>query len=289
MTAPRFIVFDWDGTAVRSREPDAASHLVGPLHRLLESGYFAYVVTGTRHEWVKTQLRWLRRELKPRVVICSNRGSEVYRLDARGALLLVRRRMTDSERRAVDAVGDAVSTPLRAAGYDVRIIHNRLNRIKVDLLPDWTEPPKNRVEDVVELVNTRFRAFGGLCGILDLTTAAAAAFPEDLSLTSDAKHIEIGITDKSHSMTWILEDIERHGGAISDLTIVGDEFGTIGGIEGSDAKTTLPGAAVYSVGNEPNGVPAGINHLGGGPAQFVKILEALTAGLPVDPARRSVM
>lgn len=282
MGAPRFIVFDWDGTAVASREPDAASHLVDPLGSLLESGYFAYVVTGTRHDWAKVQLRLLRHELKPRIVICANRGSEVYRLDSNGASLLVRRQMTDRERSAIEAVCRAVTKPLLAAGHDVRIVSDRLNRMKVDLLPD-TESSKGRIEDVVELADTRFRAFGGLAGVLRTAVAAADSAADDLRLTSDAKHIEVGITDKSHSMGWVMSDISRRGGTASDLTVVGDEFGPMGGFEGSDAKTALPGATVYSVGNEPNGVPEGINHLGGGPAQFIRILEALATGTPVDP------
>lgn len=127
---------------------------------------------------------------------------------------------------------------------------------------------------------SRYRDFNGLEGLLHTTLQLVADVALDLRVTSDAKHIEIGITDKSHSMAWILADVSRHGGTAADMVIVGDEFGPLGGIEGSDAKTAIPGAVIYSVGREPNGVPAGVTHLGGGPAQLVSILTSVIADSP---------
>lgn len=280
MATPRFIVFDWDGTAVVDRETGSASHLIPPLESILASGFLAYIVTGTSHRWVAAQLRELAASLAPRIAVCCNRGSEVYRLGLEGASLIHRRRMTAAEQRDIDEVGQALAAPLLAAGHDVRIISERLNRIKVDLLPEWAEPPKHRIDDVVRLVDARFGGFGGLCGLLRVAAELAAGVPSELRLTSDAKHVEIGITDKADSMVWVLDDVSRHGGTVADLIVVGDEFGPMGGLEGSDAKTAVRGATIYSVGSETNGVPEGIQHLGGGPAQFVRILESLAAGRP---------
>ena len=52
---------------------------------------------------------------------------------------------------------------------------------------------------------------------------------------------------------------------------MGDEFGPIGGVAGSDSLMmvdALSRAPVVSVGVEPSGVPEGVMHLGGGPARF---------------------
>lgn len=284
IAAARFIVFDWDGTAVADRQPDSARHLIGPLEQAVRHGVRPYIVTGTRHDWIATQLRGLTRDVAPRVIVCCNRGSEVFRLDPDGAVLLHRRIMTEPERQALLTLGTSLARPLTEAGHHVAIITDRLNRIKIDLLPDWTDPPKRQIETVVSLANSRYRDFGGLEGLLDATLRLVADVAPDLRVTSDAKHIEIGITDKSHSMTWILADVSKHGGTAADMVIVGDEFGPLGGIEGSDAKTAIPGAFIYSVGREPNGVPASITHLGGGPTQLVNILTSVIAGNPChDP------
>ena len=280
IAAPRFIVFDWDGTAVADREPDSARHLVGPLEQVIEHGVRPYIVTGTKHDWIATQLRGLTPDHSPHVIVCCNRGSEVFRLGPDGAALLHRRTITDQEQRTLSAVGASVVRPLVDAGYHVPVITDRLNRIKIDLLPDWTDPPKRQIDTVVSLANSRYRDFKGLEGLLDTTLQLVADMAPDLRVTSDAKHIEIGITDKSHSMTWILADVSERGGTAADMVIVGDEFGLLGGIEGSDAKTAIPGAVIYSVGREPNGVPAGITHLGGGPTQLLRILTSLITNRP---------
>ena len=160
--------------------------------------------------------------------------------------------------------------------------------------PKWTHDGLHRIwtgeeeihitADIVYAMDTYVRATGDIAFMSDYGAAIAiegarfwtsrlerllhttlqlvADVAPDLRVTSDAKHIEIGITDKSHSMAWILADVSRHGGTAADMVIVGDEFGPLGGIEGSDAKTAIPGAVIYSVGREPNGVPAGVTHLG---------------------------
>ncbi len=280
ITAARFVVFDWDGTAVADRELGSARHLIGPLERVIDCGVRPYIVTGTKHDWIAAQLRGLSADHSQQVIICCNRGSEVYRLGSGGAALLHRRTITDGEQQALDAVGASLIRPLTDAGHRARIITDRLNRIKIDLLPDWTDPPKPQIETVVNLVNSRYRDCNGLKGLLQTTLQLVADVAPDLRVTSDAKHIEIGVTDKSHSMAWILADVSGRRGTVAEVAIIGDEFGPLGGIEGSDAKTAIPGAAIYSVGREPNGVPAGITHLGGGPRQFVNILTSVIANSP---------
>ena len=280
IAAARFIVFDWDGTAVAHRGPDAARHLIDPLERVVEHGVRPYIVTGTKHDWIATQLRGLPPDVSPHVIVCCNRGSEVYRLNSDGAVVLHRHTITDQERQALTAIAASLIRPLTEAGHHVPLITDRLNRIKIDLLPDWTDPPKPQIETVVNLADLRYRDFNGLEGLLHTTLQLVADVAPDLRVTSDAKHIEIGITDKSHSMAWILADVSRHGGTAADMVIVGDEFGPLGGIEGSDAKTAIPGAVIYSVGREPNGVPAGVTHLGGGPTQLVSILTSAIADRP---------
>ncbi len=89
--------------------------------------------------------------------------------------------------------------------------------------------------------------------------------------------MEVGLTDKSDSLRWILKEIaERRNIPYHDILVLGDEFGPIAGFEGSDFRMVVPGVEgieYVSVGKEPNGVPEGVEHLGGGPAEFLRIVK----------------
>ncbi len=94
-------------------------------------------------------------------------------------------------------------------------------------------------------------------------------------MTSDAKHVEIGLTDKTDSARAVFAELWRDGIAPQQILIGGDEFGAVGGMPGSDSFMIIADAAgsvVCSVGVEPNGVPDGVVHLGGGPARFQQVL-----------------
>ena len=72
------------------------------------------------------------------------------------------------------------------------------------------------------------------------------------------------------------EVAERRNIPYRDILVLGDEFGPIAGFEGSDYRMVLPkvkGITYVSVGKEPNGVPAEVEHLGGGPDKFLQIVK----------------
>jgi hypothetical protein len=95
-------------------------------------------------------------------------------------------------------------------------------------------------------------------------------------LTTDAKQVEVGLTDKSDAMDWLIRELARGlKVAPEHMLIAGDEFGQIAGLEGSDHKmvTHQAKAALFiSVGAEPWGTPPEVMHLGGGPARFRALL-----------------
>ena len=93
---------------------------------------------------------------------------------------------------------------LERRGVETRIVSQRLNRRKIDLLPgpEWDDPPKAVIDRVVEAVEQRLRAAGidGLVEAAQITLAAARdAGCTEPKVTSDAKHLEIGLTDKADS------------------------------------------------------------------------------------------
>ena len=273
------VVFDWDGTAVPDRAADTSA-LRQRMAELSARAVHQVVVTGTHIENVDDQLA-LRPTGPGTVHLCVNRGSEVYELGRHGPRLTQRRQATDDENACLDRAAAAVVDRLRASGLAAEVVSARLNRRKIDLLPEpeWADPPKARISELVSAVERRLHA----AGITGLGAVVAMARQEscraglaDPRVTSDAKHVEIGLTDKSHSAAWAFGELARRGIAPGLVLAVGDEFGPLGDAEGSDALLLVDAAAratAVSVGIEPGGVPPGVIHVGGGPEAFITLLD----------------
>lgn len=279
----RIIAFDWDGTAVKNRQADARV-VARALQDLLELDVYVVVVTGTNCDNIDRQFSsHVTGPGKRNLYICSNRGSEVYGFDAQGELfLLSMREATDEENQALDRTAEAVKAEVeRGSGVTIDIVYNRLNRRKIDLIPEWPDPPKSQIGKLLKETEKRLRQGGyapGIKGAYEATERYAREFGlADARLTSDVKHVEVGLTDKSDSLRWVLKEVaERRNIPYRDILVLGDEFGPIAGFEGSDLRMVLPkvkGITYVSVGKEPNGVPAEVEHLGGGPDKFLQIVK----------------
>lgn len=277
------LLFDWDGTAVVNRQEDARP-LARELEALLRHRVWIIVVTGTNFPNIYRQIEpHIAPELRRHLLVGANRGSEVYGFDSRGRV--VRRWLrvaTAEEERALSAIAEGVRDLVSGeTGLAIDIIYDRLNRRKIDLipLPEWADPPKARIGELLTAVEARLQGAGlrgGLGEVVALTErlAGACGLP-DARITSDVKHIEVGLTDKGDSMAWIKRAVlAANGIAMRDVLVAGDEFGTIAGFPGSDDRLRAGAdeAPVVSVGKEPTGVPAGVIHLGGGPARFRALL-----------------
>ena len=157
---------------------------------------------------------------------------------------------------------------------------DHLNRRSVDLLPDWPEPPGAKVAELRRRVEERLRGAGfdgGLTECMELARElgreAGLSYP---AVTSDVRHIDIGLTGKAdamHAVTRAL--ITGRGRQPQDLLVLGDTFGPVVDGQGTDSAMLIPELrrAVYvSVGKEPAGVPPQVLHAGGGPVTFLDIL-----------------
>ncbi len=272
------ICFDWDGTAVADRKADATA-VRSLVERLCSLGVDIAVVSGTNVTNVDGQLR-ARPAAEGRLFLFLSRGSEVYVVGPNGPRLLERRRATSTEEAQLTAAAEALRARLVADGLDIEIVYNRLNRRKVDLIPEWADPPKAQIAELQQRVNERLARAGvhGVGDVVDLSRALSrAAGLAHPGITSDIKHVEIGLTDKSDSMRYVLRSLIRdRGRRPHDMIVLGDEFGPIGESEGSDYLTLIPElrrSVFVSVGVEPNGVPPQVLRLGGGPVQFERLLQ----------------
>ena len=272
------VVFDWDGTAVPDRQADAHA-LRAVVEELSALGMHLAVVSGTHLGNVDPQLR-ARPPGPGELWLALNRGSELYRVGPDGPVLLERREATPAEDAALTDAAERTVAALARRGLAAEIVSSRLNRRKIDLipLPEWSDPPKAVIDRLLDAVLTRLQRAGidGLEEVVALAAAeAAAAGLHEARVTSDAKHVEIGLTDKSDSARVLFARLAACGVGPGLVLLAGDEMGPLGGLPGSDALLCVPeavGATVVSVGVEPGGVPAGVYHLGGGPDRFVALL-----------------
>jgi trehalose/maltose hydrolase-like predicted phosphorylase/hydroxymethylpyrimidine pyrophosphatase-like HAD family hydrolase len=288
----RLVVFDWDGTAVTDREVNARP-LRDALLAAAGKGVTFVIVTGTSIEHVARQLAFC--EQPPaagQVYALTNRGSEAYAFDHHGLpMLLWRREATVQELRQLDAIAASVQAQLQAkTGQRIDIIANRLNRRKIDLIPEvaWRNPPKSAIRELLQAVNERFRKAGvedGLSWALALArqSAAAEGLPQ-ARISTDAKHVEVGLTNKGDALTWVMDHLAPAlAVTLPEILVAGDEFGPLGSASGSDAEMCLPEAAgvdFVSVGVEPGGLPPGVAHLPGGPARFLALVREIAARPP---------
>ena len=282
----KMIIFDWDGTAVASRA-HPADGILWRSEALLDRGVWLAAVTGTSFANLSSQFASrLNPSVRQRTLFCTNRGSEVYGFSADGhdALRLHVRVATEAEDEAMDRASRRIQHELREQyGLETQIIHGRMNRRKLDLipLPQWADPLKEQLRALHRAVEARLASCGvsgGLAEIVARTRAICADEGIDARVTTDVKHVELGLTDKSDSVRYLIEQVAKPNAiSASEILILGDEFGPIGGVEGSDHKLLIPAvrdSLCISVGSEPCGVPAGVVHLGGGADTFADILEA---------------
>ena len=148
------IVFDWDGTAVPDRAADARR---GPR---ADRGALRTV---RRHRDRERHARRQRRRPAPRPAPRARpalHGAEP-RLGAvrgrhrrTGARVDAAPRPPRRTRRSI-AAAELTVERLAARGLEARIVSQRLNRRKIDVipLPEWDDPPKARIDALVDAVN----------------------------------------------------------------------------------------------------------------------------------------
>ena len=280
----KMLVFDWDGTAVTSRR-GPVDHLIWRTEALLGRGVWLAAVTGTNFVNLDRQFfSLLNPKVKTNLLACVNRGSEVYGFDSEGRpVRLWAREATCAENTMMDQAVTMAQRVLREQyGLATRIISDRMNRRKLDIMPfpEWEDPPKERIGELLDETQGRLRIAGleGIESVIDLVGRCSEEVGLDGRITSDVKHVELGLTDKADSVDYLVEEVAKtHGIEVSEILFIGDEFGSIGGCAGSDSKMITPqteSASFISVGQEPEGVPPAVCHMGGGIESFAKILEA---------------
>lgn len=284
----RIIAFDWDGTAVKDRAAPVGE-ILPRLEALMALDVKIVIITGTHLGNPDKQFcSKVQPELKRNLYACVNRGGEVYGFDGAGeAVRILGRDANDEENGKMDRVSVELEREFKERyGLDVAIVYDRFNRRKLDIIPtpEWADPPKARIDELLVAVQQRLREHGVAGGIQELIDRLEERCREvgiELRITTDVKHLEYGLSDKADSVAWIINELAKGLGVPNeDVLFMGDEFGPIGGFGGSDFKMVSPvarGAVYVSVGKEPNGVPDEVMYYGKGTEGFVEIVDGQLA------------
>ena len=196
------ICFAWDGTAVARRDADASA-VRSRVERLTALGVDIAVISSADVADVDAQLR-ARPGVEGRLFLYLSRGSEIYVVGPAGPRLLERRESTSLEEEQVVATAEALRDRLAAAGLDVALVGDHLNRRSVDLVPDWPEPPGADVAELRRQVEERLRGAGFAGGLTECMELAREIGREaglsHPAVTSDVRHIDIGLTGKGDAM-----------------------------------------------------------------------------------------
>lgn len=273
------LVFVWDGTAVPERRVSARA-VRRRVEALCARSVDVAVVSGATVDTIDTQLG--ARPAGPgRLFFALGRGSELYAVDGRGPHLIWRRDATAVEEAALERAAALVVERLASHGLTTAIVSARLNRRRIDLIPqgEWADLPKAPIPELLTAVTARLRGVGTptLSWVISLATAASKeAGLSDPRITTDVRHIEIGLTDESDSMRLLLDEFADRGIGPGLTLVVGDEFGRLGGAPGNDSHL-LPAdparVTAVSVGVEPTAVPPEVRYLPGGPGAFRGLLD----------------
>jgi trehalose/maltose hydrolase-like predicted phosphorylase len=272
------IVFDWDSTGASDQRAAAA----GPrelIEDLCACGMHIAVLTAADVGDVDGRLA-ARPPGPGRLYLSVNGGLEIYRADVSGVELVHRREASRAEDAALDRAAEATVRALADRGMRPAIVSRRLNRGEIDLIPgwQWQDPRDARITELLAAVEERLQRAGvaGLPGAVELAERLARESGlDDPRVSSDARHVEIGLTDKSDAASWLIGELEGLGIGAGLVLLAGGEFGRLGGLPGRDSLLLVPEAAratAVTVEAEPTGAPAGVVNLGGGPERFVALL-----------------
>ncbi len=280
----KIIAFDWDGTVVNSRK-DEIPELIAALEQLLEQGVCIAVITGTNFKNIDGQFsRHISGIHKKNLFILTNRGSEVYNFDENSQpVLLYGLKANGEENRLLDKIAEKTKHDIENKSENIKLnlIYDRLNRRKLDLIPEWENPLKSEIGKLIVETEKKLKNHGfseGIKGAFALMENNAQSLGlKNAKITSDVKHIEVGLSDKSDSVKWIMENIAKPNSIFDkEILILGDEFGSVAGFDGSDYKMVMENhkeITYFSVGKEPNDLPPGVKHIGGGPRCFLEIIK----------------
>ena len=159
------------------------------------------------------------------LVLAVDRGSEAFLVDRDGPHLAYGRSVTVEEDAALSLGAGLIVERLAARGFVSRVVVSASpSRRRIDLLlePEGEAPPEARTDELLAAMKDRLAAMedrlacariAGLSEVVSIAVAAAAdaGIADPKVAIDDARHLEIGITDKSDSGQWLMRWLWQRG------------------------------------------------------------------------------
>lgn len=276
------VYFDWDGTAVISRNDDARP-IARVMDQVLSKGIKLIIISGTTYNNIAGgELHtMISPENLKNLFLGLGRGAYQYAFINGEPLLL--QDLTPSKdwmlklHRHCYAIHEKL---YKEYNYNTDVVFCRTNYCKIDLLPNHSRGSKLFLQnEEIQMVEDALTACGftsGMRGLIDL----AASNPElpTVKATADAKHLEVGFTTKGDNVDYFVAYLQKeYGITLDNSAFIGDEFADLQpGVLGADAMmiTDITRTAdFFDVSCSERELPKEVARFGGGVDGFRSILE----------------
>lgn len=279
------IFFDWDGTAVTSRKAPV-DDVLGPMKKLLQKGVKLAIISGTTMENIKEGRlhQYFTKEERKNLFFGLGRGAYNYTFEEEGEPVIFQNMVPDREAllRIHDVCYGIHRELLAQYGLHTDIVFSRPNYCKIDLMVEnhrgealfLQEGEKERLLELLEAHGFQ----GGLLGLTELAEKMGKEAGVDVTATTDAKYLEVGVSSKSDNVNVLLAHFEeRFGISASQCAFWGDEYVGFGnGVYGSDSFMITPMSAAgdfFDVSETSGERPDGVVRVGGGVKRFLRFLK----------------
>lgn len=273
------IFFDWDGTAVLSREAPVED-AVNVMRPLLEKGVKLAIISGTTYENIaggKLESYFTPKQLQ-NLYLGLGRGAYDYGFDAEGKPVVLKNRVPDVK--GILTIHDACykihRVLLEQYGMNTDIVFSRPNYCKIDMMPDNNRGEKLFLQEGEAAKLQRILTSHGIESIETLIKMAESFGTDAMPLraTTDAKYLEVGPTGKSDNADALFD---RFGFDAEDCCFWGDEFiGVTNSIFGSDSGMITANTCkgdFFDVSNLSGTRPKYVSVLKGGIRTFLDFLQ----------------
>lgn len=277
------IFFDWDGTAVMSRQAPV-DDVVKAMKPLLKQGVKLVIVSGTTYDKIASGKihEYFTKEENDNLYLGLGRGAYNYNM-SNGKPFIFDDCIPDNNKLMTvhDICYKIHRELLDVYGMRTDIVFSRPNYCKIDLIVDEERGDQLFMqENEMIRLKTLLKGHGikgGLMQMVELSEQIGKEYGIDVSATCDAKYLEVGISCKSDNVDTILKKLEEQGIKASDCSFWGDEYvGIEPGLYGSDSfmKTDkTKDGDFFDVSSLEGHRPEHIKVLGGGVDTFITFLK----------------
>lgn len=279
------IFFDWDGTAVISRNAPI-DDIIPLMANLLTNGIILVVISGTTYENIAHgQLhKYLPKEALQNLYLGLARGAYNYTFSIVGKpILKFEEKINLQKLLTMHSIAFEVHQLLLSTyQYPTDIVFSRPNYCKIDLLVEHDRMGELYLHpEEIQSLNQALSEHGYKGGIQELIEEVIGIGRKHgipLKVTTDAKYLEIGLTTKADNVDYFLKEIIlKKSIPINDCCFWGDEFALLGaGVYGSDALMITEISKTgdfFDVSSQSKQLPEQVVSLGGGVPRFLSFLK----------------